>query len=152
MATQYTAGLSAGQVLTAATMNTIGAAWETWTPVVEQPGNIGITVNLARYARIQKLVVATFVVTITGTGTAGQSLAISLPLASNNTVNAFGPGFLYDASTATMYNGTFYTPSTTRAWFIGDWAAGGVWGTTPVLGVANNDVWRGTMIYETSAA
>jgi len=34
MATQYTAGLTAGQVLTAATMNQIGAAWETWTPAL----------------------------------------------------------------------------------------------------------------------
>ena len=34
MATQYTAGLSAGQVLTAATMNSIGAAYETWTPTL----------------------------------------------------------------------------------------------------------------------
>ena len=32
MATQWTAGTTAGQILTAATLNTIGAAWETWTP------------------------------------------------------------------------------------------------------------------------
>lgn len=32
MATQWTAGTTSGQVLTAATLNTIGAAWETWTP------------------------------------------------------------------------------------------------------------------------
>ena len=34
MATQWTAGTTAGQVLTAATLNTIGAAWNTWTPAL----------------------------------------------------------------------------------------------------------------------
>lgn len=62
MATQYTAGLSAGQILTAATMNQIGAAWETWTPTlsasVTNP-NLGTTgTRDGRYCRINKLVVA----------------------------------------------------------------------------------------------
>ena len=148
MATQYTAGLTQGQKLTAAIMNQIGAAWETWTPVVSQPGAITHTLTFARYTRIQKLVVATFSVAITGAGTAGNALSISLPITANTTTNAHGSGFLYDASTTVMYNGTFYNVTTSAAWFLGDWASGGVWGTTPVLGVANGDVWRGTFIYE----
>lgn len=148
MATQYTAGLSVGQVLTAATMNSIGAAWETWTPVTSQPGTITTNVALARYTRIQKLVVATFYLTITGAGTAGQPLAISLPVTANSTNISHGSGLFYDASTAVMYAGSFYNITTSVAWFVGDWAGGGVWGTTPVLGVANGDVYRGTMIYE----
>jgi hypothetical protein len=55
MATQYTAGLSSGQVLTAATMNSIGATSDTWTPTFS-----GFTLGngsvIARYIQIQKLV------------------------------------------------------------------------------------------------
>lgn len=34
MATQWTAGLTSGATLSANTLNTIGAAWETYTPVI----------------------------------------------------------------------------------------------------------------------
>lgn len=148
MATQYTAGLTAGQVLTAATMNQIGAAWETWAPVVAQPGGIAGTVNFARYTRIQKLVIGTFSIAITGAGTAGNALSISLPITANTLTAVHGSGLLYDASATTMYNGTFYNVTSTAAWFIGDWASVGVWGTIPGLGIANGDVWRGTFVYE----
>lgn len=148
MATQWTAGLSALTPLPAATLNTIGAAWETWTPVIKQPGVITTTISFARYARIQKIVVASFALTITGTGTAGQSLDISLPLTSNNTVFSQGSFSLFDTSATTSYAGSFYHFNTTNAFILGDWAANGVWGTVPNLAVANGDQFRGTMIYE----
>lgn len=148
MATQYTAGLTTGQVLTAATMNQIGAVWETWTPAVTQTAAVTSTTNFARYARIQKIVVAMFSVTITGAGTAGQSLGISFPITPNNSTILHGAGLLFDASTNTMYNGCFYSPTTLGAWFVGDWAANGVWGTTPNLAVANGDAFRGFYVYE----
>lgn len=73
MATQYTAGLSSGDVLTAATMNSIGAAWETWTPTITSSAGTltTVTTNIARYTRIQKLVIAQidFTITTIGTGT-----------------------------------------------------------------------------------
>lgn len=85
MATQYTAGLTTGQVLTAATMNTIGAAWETWTPTIT--ANAGVitasTVNTARYCRLQKLIIGIVDVTITTAGTAaGNQLQFTLPFLS----------------------------------------------------------------------
>ena len=83
MATQYTAGLTTGQVLTAATMNSIGAAWETWTPTISaQAGTITSgTTTQARYARIQKLVFVQFNYTITTVGTAVNSnLQFTLPI------------------------------------------------------------------------
>jgi len=61
MATQYTAGLTAGQILTAATMNQIGAVWETYTPTLTASTtnpNLGTTGTASgRYARIQKIVI-----------------------------------------------------------------------------------------------
>lgn len=148
MATQWTAGLTDNTVLPASTLNTIGAAWETWTPVIAQPGGIAGTVNIARYTRIQKLVIAVFTVTITGTGTATNGLSCSLPITANTQFATHGSGILYDASTAIMYGGCFYNVTTTAVWFLGDWSGPGVWGTQPAIAIANGDVWRGTFIYE----
>lgn len=148
MATQYTAGLTQGQVLTSDIMNQIGAAWETWTPAIYQPGVLTSTINVARYMRIQKLVIATWWLTITGAGTAGQSFFTSLPITAKSTTMSQGSALLFDASANTSYSGSLYHVTVDGVWFIGDWAANGVWGTAPALGVANGDQWRGTMIYE----
>ena len=82
MATQYTAGLTTGQVLTAATMNSIGAAWETWTPTITASAGAftTTTVNLARYARINKIVILNLSVTLNNIGTATGTMRFSLPI------------------------------------------------------------------------
>jgi hypothetical protein len=82
MATQYTAGLTTGQVLTAATMNEIGAAWETWTPTVTPSSGVFyvLTVNLARYGRIGKLVYGQIEFTLTSVGTATGIPIFTLPI------------------------------------------------------------------------
>ena len=77
MATQYTAGIVTGQKWTAAIANQIGAAWETWTPTVTQSGSVTCTVTYAKYAQIQKLVVASAYLTVTGTGTANNPVLVS---------------------------------------------------------------------------
>ena len=82
MATQYTGGLVTGQVLTAATMNSIGATWETWTPTLSP--QIGAyttaTVDTARYGRIGKLVYCQIVFTITSIGTGAGNAFFTLPI------------------------------------------------------------------------
>jgi hypothetical protein len=82
MATQYTAGLTTGQVLTAATMNSIGATWETWTPTITASSGAfsSVTITEARYARIQKIIVCYLSVKITGMGTATGNLNFTLPV------------------------------------------------------------------------
>ena len=94
MATQYTAGLSSGQVLTAATMNSIGAAWETWTPTVTSSGGTltTVTVNKARYAQIQKIVFGQidFTITAIGTGFGAPSFTIPITSTSGNSM-PYGP-------------------------------------------------------------
>ena len=110
MATQYTAGLTAGQILTAATMNSIGAAWETYTPVLTasttNPTLGSGSVVSGKYTQINKLVVANFSFTF-GTGaTAGSgNYIISMPITAKTTSQAFtqnelGWILLRDASTA----------------------------------------------------
>ena len=72
MATQWTAGTTSGQVLTAATLNTIGAEWETWTPALTGSTtnpNLGSTgTSTGRYARINKIVIGNANFTFSGVG------------------------------------------------------------------------------------
>lgn len=88
MATQWTAGLTAGQVLNASTLNTIGAAWETYTPTVTpQSGTITTMGNrFGKYVRINKLVIVIFDFTITTNGTGGTWLNLTKPITSTGTL------------------------------------------------------------------
>ena len=85
MATQWTAGLSALTPLPAATLNRIGAVWETWTPTVtSNAGTITTsTVNTARYCQLQKTIIGLVDITINNAGTAaGNQLQFTLPFLS----------------------------------------------------------------------
>ena len=148
MATQYTAGLTSGQVLTAATMNSIGAEGENYTPVVKQSNTVTATVIRGRYQQIGKLVHVYFKISVTGTGTAGQAVNVSLPITSATTDIACGSGGIYDASTTTMYAGWYYLLSTTTVALAGDWATNSLWGGVPNIAIANGDVFYATLTYE----
>lgn len=100
MATQYTAGLTTGQVLTAATMNSIGATWETWTPTVTPSAGVFyvLTVNSAKYSRTQKLITCSFDYTVTSVGTASGALQMTLPFAAVSTANGASVGVYRERS------------------------------------------------------
>jgi len=148
MATQYTAGLTTGQVLTAATMDSIGAAAETWTPVITQGVNVTYTNIYARYQRIQNIVFVYARLNVTSAGTATNSLSVSLPVTAKSTLGISGNMSIYDNSASTPYNGFAFTPTTTTVNSVGDWAGNGVWGTFPSLAIANGDVIWINLSYE----
>lgn len=149
MATQYNAGLTSGQVLTAATMNSIGAAWETWTPAVTQSGAVTATVTLGRYMRIQKLVIAVAKLAITGTGTANNAVKVSLPITAMDSGQIVGQGFIYDASTNLTYLVAAESDTTTTTRFYTDGTAGAsFWGQTPNVAITNLDQINITLMYE----
>ena len=89
MATQYTAGLTTGQVLTAATMNSIGAAWETWTPTYSASAGAFTTITTvtARYSLIQKICTLHIQATVTTLGTASGFMTFTLPFTAAVTRN-----------------------------------------------------------------
>ena len=102
MATQYTAGLTTGQVLTAATMNSIGAAWETYTPTwsgsVTNPA-IGNGTLSGTYARINKMLVVSILLITGSTTTYGSGLyRFSMPTSIVQNQAVMGWGVLLDAS------------------------------------------------------
>lgn len=82
MATQWTAGLSDNTPLPAATLNRIGAAWETWTPNFrpETGAWTTATTTFARYGRIQKLVFGMARLDITAFNTGNGALMFDLPV------------------------------------------------------------------------
>jgi len=152
MATQYTAGLSVGQVLTAATMNSIGAAWESYTPTWKQGATtITKTVNYAKYARINKNVIVQVVMTSTGTGTAGGALTISLPTSLNALTTGdsrvIGTFFLQDAGTA-FYQGAAIASAATEVSGIAHTGTGYMGNSEPGLTIASGDVISMSIIYE----
>ena len=105
MATQWTAGTTSGQVLTAATLNTIGAVWETWTPAltasVTNP-NLGSTgTSFGRYARINKTIFgnATFVFNGAGIAAGTGFYFCSLPITAQGANVTVGSVISIDVST-----------------------------------------------------
>jgi len=102
MATQWTAGTTSGQVLTAATLNTIGATWESWTPVwtgsTTNPA-IGNGTITGTYARINKTVIGSMAIVVGSTTSFGTgTYRISLPFGTMVSTNgAVGYATLFDA-------------------------------------------------------
>jgi hypothetical protein len=82
MATQYTGGQVTGQVLTAATMNSIGAEWETFTPNFRPETGVWFVAptNVGRYGRIGKLVYGSGQINITSSGSGGGNVLFTLPV------------------------------------------------------------------------
>ena len=117
MATQYTAGLTAGEVLTAATMNSIGAEWESWTPTITASAGAftTTTVNVARYARIQKIIVCFLDVTINNVGTATGQVLFTLPFTARSSVTSGAALGAWREFAAVGITGTIETSTTTIA-------------------------------------
>jgi len=147
MATQYTAGLTSGQVLTAATMNQIGAQSVTYTPTWTSTGTqpaIGNGTLTARYFQIQKMVFVELLfiagtTTTYGTGT----YSFSVPITARTGLYGYmsnGIARLYDASTAqaTLSQTGFYALAT-NAVVVYLTGTGGIAGQTSPFTWANTD-------------
>ena len=119
MATQWTAGLTDNTTLPAATLNTIGAAWESYTPTF-----VNITVGngtlVARYSRINKVVTVQmkFVLGSTSVIGGGGGITMSLPVTSataqyNATSSLIGIGSALDPGVINYQLWTSWASSTT---------------------------------------
>ena len=152
MATQWTAGTTSGQVLTAATLNTIGATSETFTPTIVGNGGGSVTIGngtlTGTYIRLQKLVVATYALTwgSTTTTTAVGLWLFSVPI--GNALRGNGAGRILDAG-ATYYRVTGLASSNKMILQATD-TGNEVQNNTPMTW-ATNDTLSVTFIYETSA-
>jgi hypothetical protein len=152
MATQWTAGTTSGQVLTAATLNTIGATSETFTPTIVGNTSGAVTIGngtlTGTYIRLQKLVVVNYTLSwgsTTSSTTVGLWL-FSVPVGNALRGNAFGR--ITDAG-ATYYRVTGLASSNKMVLQATD-TGSEVQNNTPMVW-ATNDFLTATFIYETSA-
>ena len=160
MATQWTAGTTSGQVLTAATLNTIGAVAEAYTPALT-----AVTVNPTlgtgsfaegRYQLIQKRAFVEGAIYFGSSGAAAGTGAyrISVPSAvsikSNNAPIGFG--LFYDSSAGFVFYPmqAFYISATTFALTVSSpaYTAASVLSSTVPVVPANSDQIRFTLCYE----
>lgn len=142
-----------GAVLTAANLNAIGAASETYTPAWTSTGTAPAINNgtlTGKYFRINKLVVAYINWTAGSTTTFGTgSYRLSLPITAVNTTGYVGSGAYFDASTFNTYifMGSFITTTTVQfSWNVG--GINGTWGQATPVAMAQNDSVNVTLIYE----
>ena len=106
------------------TWSTIGpvhGVLPTWTPAVVQSGAVASSVNVLAYQRVGRLIVGSFVLSITGTGTATAVVTVSLPVpAAAGFVTDYGnlgTGFIADASGPTKHEAAICLASTTTMKF-----------------------------------
>lgn len=138
----------AGVALTAAELNAMLAeiqpAWTTtFDPVVGQGGGtpaITHTLFKSQWHYDGDMVEFECYIGVTGPGTAGQILAVTLPIAALSSTNgSMGAAGIFDGSANLRYVVTprSVAASTTSIQFYADGA--GVWGVTPSLAIANTD-------------
>jgi hypothetical protein len=137
MATQWTAGTTSGQVLTASTLNTIGAVTVDYTPTLTQGVTVTKTVVQARYFQFQKFVTGQILMNCTSAGTAGSVVAVGLPISARATNSMTAFGYIYDANTNVMYNVTGYSATGTTLNFF--YQTGNAFGVSPAVTLANTD-------------
>lgn len=138
MATQWTADVSSGQVLTAAKLQEIGAAWEAWTPTLTASTTnptLGTgSSRTGRWARVNKIVTGSGKITFGTSGTAAGSgfYSVSLPATaqSSTPVGPIGTFYIGDGG-INVRVGVLVATSTTTATMRYD--AGGL--------VQNNAPW-----------
>ena len=150
MATQWTAGTTSGQVLTAATLNTIGAASVSYTPTLTQGVTVSKTIISAKYWQFQKLVIGTVNLSITSSGTNATAVQIGLPITANAATQLIIGSYLVIGGASHYGNkvgsALIYTSTT-----IGGFVDGGVsnwFGVNPAYQLLNGDAIHATFMYE----
>lgn len=147
-----------GQVLTAAfwnaevkgNMDYLKGAITSYTPQVDQGvTNIGKTVSEGRYSRSGDYVDYSFNLVITGSGTSGQQIVVSLPVTHTGAVSfsIIGHGLIFDSSTPIIYTVEWAINSATSIIAYTDVANNQPVGGSPAFGLASSDAVRGVCRY-----
>jgi hypothetical protein len=131
--------------------------WVDFTPVLKQ--NVTVSTNtvgrVARYARVNKLIIVNIVASCTSAGTANNAIEINLPVtASSSSMRVVGSGAFQDASPSGFVLSVAVLNSTTTCRFLSDQGTSltsyvGLTGA-PGLTLAGSDVIRFSLMYETA--
>jgi hypothetical protein len=131
------------------TGNSTGA-WTAFTPTITQSGNVTFSGPM-RYTRIGRTVHANCALSVSGSGTAGNIVTVSLPITANAALPVVGAAWIYDASTGTRYICTADLQSTTTVAFQHDTSGSSAWGAAPSIGLASTDQIRFGITYEAAS-
>lgn len=120
--------------------------WQDWTPTVTQGVAVTVTVNYARYAVIGNTVVLACELTMTSTGTAGNTIIVAgIPIAPNRTGNfCAGSGYI---SSGSNYSVAVMLVGASDFRFMG-YNTAGYMGASPSLTLAAGNVISFTATYE----
>ena len=149
MATQWTAGTTSGQVLTAATLNTIGAAWVDYTPTLSQTVTVSKTITAARYCQIQKTIHVMVNLTCTSNGTNGGRVLVGLPITASSADRPMGTFLLIGGPSHYGNKVGMIISSTTTT--VGGFMTDGIsnwFGVSPAFQLLNGDSLLLSFTYE----
>jgi thiamine pyrophosphokinase len=132
---------TSGTALTAAELNT-GLTYASYTPAWKQSGDISYTLSFARYTQFGKLVVASFQLTSTTTGTDNQKSTVSLPVNASSNNRILGYGHLNNGGSSTNARYALYDTSTTMT------ISTSISNPTPLTNFTNDIVTGAVIIYQ----
>lgn len=148
---------AAGETLTAANMNAQirdfangFGAWNSYTPTLTQSAAVTKTVNYAKYIQIQKTVICNVYLSVTAAGTTANAITVTLPVAAASVGPSVGSASVFRTGTG-MYvcQAVTYSATNTVA-FINDTSGVSYVGAAPSYALANGDVIRFSVSYETA--
>lgn len=121
-------------------------AWTSWNPVVDQNGTVAATNNRSRYVRVGKIIIANANLTITGAGSVGNNVSVTLPVNVADATGNLPPiGSFHFNDGGVDYAGICRI-STTAVYFMIN--STGYVGTGLNIALANNDTIAFTVVYE----
>gem|GEM_PF-5175175 len=128
-------------------------AWVNYTATITQPGAVAATVTRAKYRRNGTQVEVHVRVDMTAAGTAGNAIAISLPVtaAFSGNVDIVGVMAVYDVSAGQIYSGVARLASTTTIDCFAHNSGASSIGGNPNFALANGDVVSCHINYEAAA-
>lgn len=79
--------------------------WTSYTPSLQQGGNVSKTVTYARYIKLGRLVIAEIYLQVTGSGSSSTAIEVGLPVTAAQSIVSVGTFRVYDASVPTNRTG-----------------------------------------------
>lgn len=120
------------------------------TPTVAQgaTGNISKTTTYSKYKVISGVCHWWFVLAITGAGTVGQTITLSIPVTAAQAGLNIGNGLIYDASVPIIHSGAYELTTTDLIAMQNYGSTGAYVGASPTsFALANSDAIRGYVCY-----
>jgi hypothetical protein len=93
-------------------------AWTTWTPTVFQLGSVTVTNTRSRYVRYGRTIHYTARLEVTGSGTGGNPITVSLPVTAAASGEMSGTAALFDVSATLGYSAVIQLASTTTLFML----------------------------------